>query len=236
MPRSLITVPCFNEASRLEEQGFAEILAAGIELLFVNDGSTDATGEILDAFAQRDGFHVLHLDRNVGKAEAVRQGMLASIDKADLVGYIDADLATPPEEVTRLVEMAHAGSDGVLIGARIAFRGTDIERKPSRHYLGRVFATVASLALAESIYDTQCGAKFFKVNDSLHEALADKFSSRWAFDVELLGRLLARGEAVQEVPLKRWVHIPGSKLKPLGMVKAGLDLFRIGWRLRRDRG
>ena len=113
--------------------------------------------------------------------------------------------------------------------------GVDIDRKAMRHYLGRVFATCAALVLRTPYYDTQCGAKLFRASTLLERALEAPFRSRWAFDVELLGRLLAGvgGEpglersSLRELPLERWVDVGESKLRPGGMVRAGLELARI---------
>ena len=128
-----------------------------------------------------------------------------------------------------------AGAD-VALGSRIARLGAHIERKPSRHYVGRVFATAASWVLDLAVYDTQCGAKLFRHTDALDAALARPFRSRWSFDVELLGRLLARGLSVDrivEVPLAKWVDVAGSKLSFAGATKAGLELLALGARVRR---
>ena len=135
----------------------------------------------------------------------------------------------------------------VAIGARVGLLGKDIHRSAVRHYLGRVFATAASLILQARIYDTQCGAKLFRATPTLAAALAQPFISRWAFDVELLGRLLA-GEvgapplpldAIVEVPLDVWHDVKGSKLGPGGMARTAKDLARIGldlaWRRRASR-
>jgi glycosyltransferase involved in cell wall biosynthesis len=180
------------------------------------------------------------MPKNSGKAEAVRTGLhLALEDDAEIVGYIDADLATPVEEVRRLVNTIIDRDASVVMGSRVAILGSDIRRSPSRHYLGRIFATVASMALGTGVYDTQCGAKFFRDTPALEVALADPFSSRWAFDVELLGRLLNAGidpqREIVEVPLQRWADIPGSKMSVRSMAKAGLDLLNIAIELRRKR-
>ena len=81
----------------------------------------------------------------------------------------------------------------VVIGSRVGLLGHDIDRSLRRHYLGRIFATVSSAVLDLPVYDTQCGAKAFRVTPALRAALADPFTSRWAFDVELLGRLRRNG-------------------------------------------
>lgn len=118
----------------------------------------------------------------------------------------------------------------------MALLGTDIERSAVRHYLGRIFASVAAAILHARVYDTQCGAKLFRASPALQAALATPFLSRWAFDVELLGRLLTGGEgvpalpisAVVEVPLITWHDVKGSKLSPVAMARSLVDLGRIG--------
>jgi hypothetical protein len=140
--------------------------------------------------------------------------------------------------------MAERPAD-VLLGARVRLLGTRIERRAWRHYLGRVFATFASLALRLPVYDTQCGAKLFARSAALEAALARPFRSRWVFDVELLERMLAgAGGApplspgrIREVPLAEWRDVGGSKLGPAGMLVAGLQVIGLFLRsrLRRPR-
>jgi hypothetical protein len=119
--------------------------------------------------------------------------------------------------------------------------GRSIERNYTRHYVGRVFATCASLSLGLPVYDTQCGAKLFRRTDALAAALATPFTSRWAFDVELLARLVRpqRGVApidisrIREEPLLTWTDIPGSKLRPWAALRGGFDLLRLAVKTRR---
>lgn len=239
LPKTLIVIPCYNEAKRLDAAQLAQFFdQPNLDVLFVNDGSTDATATTLARFCETSQARAswLSLQRNVGKAEAVRAGLLKAVSEAyDVVGYADADLATPVQEVARLRDVLVETGAGVVIGARIAYRGADIERSLIRHYLGRVFATCASVALDQRIYDTQCGAKLFRVGPALREALVEPFQSRWVFDVELLGRLFARQQEIREVPLLAWRDVQGSTLKPSAMVRAILDLGRLAWQLRRQR-
>jgi len=116
--------------------------------------------------------------------------------------------------------------------------GYDIERSAVRHYLGRVFATAASVILKARVYDTQCGAKLFRVGAALQAALGDPFPDRWSFDVELLARLLypppgvppVAPDQIVEVPLTEWRDVGGSKLH---MIPAGRSLVALAGVRRR---
>jgi len=235
-----VVVPCYNEAERLDA---APLLAfvddhPDASFLLVNDGSKDATGAVLEAVAaQRPGrIAALQLTPNRGKAEAVREGLRAALAAgAEIVGFLDADMSTPPSEIDDLLAALARPGVQVAIGARIRMLGYDIDRSTVRHYLGRVFATAASLILRASAYDTQCGAKLFRAGPALAEALAAPFLSRWAFDVEFLGRLLIGTpaaaplplNAIVEVPLAVWHDVKGSKLGIGGMAKTIGDLALV---------
>lgn len=245
MPATTVVVPCYNEAARLDARGLLELLAdLSWSLVLVNDGSTDSTSALLRALAEAHPgkVRVLDLERNQGKAEAVRRGLLLALEGgAERVAYFDADLATPPAELRRVIAALDAPGVYVALGARVALLGAQIERKPARHYLGRIFASGASLALRLPVYDTQCGAKAFRAVPQLAQALATPFRSRWIFDVELISRLLTGCEGKPnlsaqnfvEVPLQQWRDVRGSKLHPAGMLRAGLDLAVLAWSMRR---
>jgi dolichyl-phosphate beta-glucosyltransferase len=243
----VIVVPCYNEERRLDEREFLPFLERGtIEVLFVDDGSMDGTGAVLQAIAKRHEprVRVLTLPVNRGKAEAVRQGMRQALaGGAGIVGYLDADASTPARQLLRLLAALEERRVDVVMGARVHLLGSDIQRSRQRHYLGRVFATCASLILSLPVYDTQCGAKLFRDTPALRFALEKPFASRWAFDVELLGRLLAGGphapalrhDSFLEIPLESWRDVAGSKLGLHGMLKSGVELVTIGAKLRRER-
>ncbi|MSP90774.1 MAG: glycosyltransferase [Myxococcales bacterium] len=243
----LIVVPCYNEAARLAPDQFVAFANAepGIGFVCVDDGSTDSTRRVLHdlATAAAGGVHVVELDRNGGKAEAVRRGLQHACSlNATMVGYWDADLATPLDAIVRFRE-ALAARPGlhVVLGARVKLLGRAIDRTPSRHVVGRVFATLASMAIDLPVYDTQCGAKLLRNSEVLRDALATPFRSRWAFDVELLLRL-KRGFAAQqtgleavccELPLDSWRDVHGSKLKAADLPRSLAELGRIWWEGRR---
>lgn len=242
-----IVFPCFNEAKRLRVEPLLWLVRAQrYELVLVDDGSSDATPALLEQIraAEPTRVHVMRFERNRGKAEAVRQGVLLALTRgAAIVGYADSDLSTPVDELARLIEHFANHDAAVIMGSRVALLGLDIQRSAVRHYVGRVFATAASLTLRLRVYDTQCGAKFFRATPALSRALARPFRSRWAFDVELLGRLLVGGAAAGaleerdflEVPLQQWTHMAGSKLRLVAMLRAGADLAAIALDLAQER-
>ncbi len=247
--RTVIVIPCYNEADRLEGERFAECVsgADGLGLLFVDDGSTDTTAQVLAALVRRvpDRIRALRLAANQGKSGAVRAGVLAALAGGPVyLGFWDADLATPLSAIPRFVEALEARPFLLgAIGARVKLLGATIERSAVRHYLGRVFATCASLVLGLAVYDTQCGAKLFRSGPLLRAAFAAPFRSRWAFDVELLARLEEAGrragappvsQTVVELALEEWRDVGGSKLQPLAMLGAGLDLAFIRRHAKQD--
>jgi glycosyltransferase involved in cell wall biosynthesis len=243
-PATVLVVPCYDEAARLDGEAFLACAAARpwLRLLFVDDGSRDRTRERLEELRRKapDQVEVLALPENRGKAEAVRRGLLAALDgRAALVGFWDADLATPLAELDRFV--ARFGRDPeleVLIGSRVRLLGREIERRPLRHYLGRVAATAVSLLIRLPVYDTQCGAKLFRDTPTLRALLAEPFLTRWLFDVELLARWLDRraadrpraGRHLRELPLGAWRDVAGTRIRAADLLRVPLDLWRIGRR------
>lgn len=239
-PHTVVVVPCYNEAERLRINEFVEhARSTGTRFLFVDDGSTDATAAIVASRIDGETCQLLRLEANAGKAEAVRHGLTTALTQnAQIVGYLDADLATPLDELERLrEELIHDADVQVALAARVALLGRSIERRRSRHYLGRVFAAAASTMLRLPVYDTQCGLKLFRPSAGLAEALATPFRSRWAFDVELIGRVLLATEPISpaqivEYPLQRWRDVPGSTLGLGDQVATAVDLVRITLELR----
>jgi glycosyltransferase involved in cell wall biosynthesis len=246
-----LVVPCYNEAKRIRSTDFEAAVRAfaSLRLVLVDDGSRDGTREVLQNLAGRCGPRatVMGLSRNMGKAEAVRAGLLRGLEeRPEYIGYWDADLATPFEalpDFLRVFQLRPATE--IVVGSRVRLLGRAIQRSQRRHYTGRVFATAASIVLGIPVYDTQCGAKLFKNTARLHRILASPFRTRWIFDVELLGRYLddQADEAdpvtladtrIYELALRSWIDEPGSKVRAKDGIRAAADLFRI-YRLRRRR-
>jgi glycosyltransferase involved in cell wall biosynthesis len=238
-PRLALVVPCYNEAARLDRAAFLDFVASRTDtaLLFVNDGSTDDTPAVLADLACRGNGRIeaLALPANRGKAEAVRQGVLAALQRGpQFVGFWDADLSTPLEASAQFLDvLTSTPAVDVVTGARVKLLGRKVRRNQWRHYAGRVFATAASAVLHVPVYDTQCGAKIFRVGSPAVDGFEQPFRSKWVFDVELLARYIDavgahRAQAgIHELPLLEWNDVPGSKLRPRHAVRAAWDLWRI---------
>ena len=244
MQNIIVVIPCYNEAERLDAQRFVSAAKSdpSLSFLFVDDGSRDATRTVLQRASEQlpAQLSALSLDQNAGKAEAVRRGLQAAFERSPgIVAYLDADLATPLEELGPMRALFEAQPElQAVLGSRVGLLGRDVVRKPTRHYLGRIFASVASVLLDLNVYDTQCGAKLFRNTPAVRSIFAEPFSVSWTFDVEVLARLakLARDGAIpplarsaMEHPLRRWRDVAGSKLKPSAAIKAGTELATL-WR------
>ena len=238
----LIVIPCYNEESRFPFDEFVSFAAANpaIRFLLVNDGSKDKTLDVLHrARAGREGqIDVIDQPVNGGKGEAVRSGVLAALthDGCRYVGFWDADLATPLNMISELAGVLESRPElAMVFGARVKLLGRFVERRAIRHYLGRIFATVVSVVLRLPIYDTQCGAKIFRVSSETGVLFAEPFCSRWVFDVEILARFIRHRrydmgsveKSIYEFPLPEWRDVAGSRVKPGDFLRAFFDVLRI---------
>ncbi len=244
MAETTIVIPCFDEAERLPVDAFVDYVRTNsdADFLFVNDGSRDSTLDVLRQLEARDPtrFAVLDQQPNRGKAEAVRLGMNKAFEcGVRYAGYFDADLAAPLSEISRLISVLdQRPACEIVLGARVQLLGRQIRRRKWRHYLGRVFATVASESLNLAVYDTQCGAKLFRASPGTQALFSEPFITTWIFDVEIIARLIAArrgsdlapaGDVIYELPLDTWIDVAGSKLGPADFLRSIWEL----WQLRR---
>jgi dolichyl-phosphate beta-glucosyltransferase len=229
-PLVSVVIPAYNEARRLAP-GLDEILeharrtGLDLEVVLVDDGSLDDTSEVVRRRLEgRLPLQILRQEPNLGKAAAVKRGILAA--RGRYVGYADADMSTPFAEIDRLLE-ALSGEADVAIGSR-ALRESDIQvHQPwYRALAGRAFGAFTRLVLLPGISDSQCGFKFFR-----REVAQDLFTrqqlSGWAFDVELLYLAQRLGYRIAQIPV-RWINDPNTKVS---MLRAGprmlLDVLRV---------
>ena len=245
-----IVLPAYNEVERLgpaldELYGYlrrrgeqardgargSARLPDRIDVLVVDDGSTDGTADLVRARPETTGdgsllprLRLLTVPHG-GKGAAVRAGMLAA--DADLVVFADADMATPPDELARLVD-ALGGAD-LALGSRIQPDGSDMRAsQPAyRRMLGRVFHTLASAWVVGPVKDTQCGFKGF-TREAAHDLFGRQQVTSIVFDVEVIYLARRRGYRLEIVPI-RWADRRGSRMRPGVRLAARVawDLFRI---------
>lgn len=240
-------VPCFNEAARWDPSYWAPLLTLnGVTWIFVDDGSTDGTRARISEVISNTPHILITQDANRGKAEAVRAGILHTLNRPGqlptMVGFMDADGAFDAADVQRI--LSNAGQllptcdfDAVW-SSRVALAGRNIQRSAQRHYLGRVAATLISWSEPSLPYDTQCGFKVFAPTDSLMSIIRDPFATRWLFDVEILSRFKAvtgRPMRIWEEPLQYWRDVPGSKVSSREVLRIGKEILIVKREARRSK-
>ena len=243
-----IVLPAYNEAERIEPAldelfGYlrrrsedardgapgAAALPESIDVLVVDDGSTDDTARLVEARPEATSplpglrIGVLRVPHG-GKGAAVRAGLLAAT--GDLVIFADADMATPPDQLPLLV--AALGDHDVALGSRIQPDGSDMRAtQPGyRRLLGKVFHLLASLWVVGPVQDTQCGFKGF-TREAAHDLAERQRVTSIVFDVELIYLARRRGYRLAIVPI-RWYDKRGSRMR----ASAGLAT-RVAWDLLR---
>jgi len=217
LPEFSLVIPAFNEADRIaktlrESLRYLETTSARSELIVVNDGSTDATSEVVrEVFAEPTSIATRLLEHfpNRGKGAAVRQGLLSATKSVGL--FSDADLSTPIEEAPKLIEPIAADELDIAFGSRALDRSLIGHRQPwRREQGGRVFNLIVRLATGLPFWDTQCGFKAFRL-DVFRPILERAKTDGFGFDVELLYLARQAGLRMKEIPV-RWNHNEGSKV------------------------
>jgi len=222
-----IVLPCYQEADRLPtalERYLAHFSAGvrGVELLVVDDGSTDQTLAVAEAIAARDRrVRVLRCPTHRGKGFAVRTGMLAG--RGDRLVFTDADASYGPDQVERVLR--------ALDGAPVAIgRRGDLETSGPvlRRLASRVFNQAMRRLLGLPFRDTQCGLKGFR-RDAARELFGRTRVDGFAFDAEVLFLARRLGLTVAEVPVSAELR-EGSKVR---LAVDALRMLRDTWRVRR---
>jgi dolichyl-phosphate beta-glucosyltransferase len=236
-PQLSVVVPAFNEAARigptLDRLGdFARNLPGGVEVVVVDDGSSDGTSD----FASRPEYRAapwlrwVRLPANRGKGAALRAGVLASSGHEVLL--CDADLSTPIEEYERL--RPYLAGAALVLGSRGVAESRIEKRQPRyRELMGRTFNLVVRAVAVGGVRDTQCGFKLLR-GTAARSLFADLRIDRFAYDVELIWLARRRGLAVTEVGVT-WVDSPASSVHALrDSARMLADILRIRWMHRRE--
>jgi len=236
-----VVIPCYNEEERLLSDEFLHFVEenSGYHLCFVNDGSKDNTLEVLNNIrkGREDYITVYDCEKNGGKAEAVRLGMLHMAKKEDLdfIGFLDADLSTDLADFDDLVKTMEENPEFKIVsGSRISRMGANITKESARKIISLTINFIIRKILSMDFKDTQCGAKIFR-KDVINIAFDKKFVTQWIFDVEIFKRMtihfgLKKAKTMLcEQPLKRWIHADGSKLSMKDSIKIVMQLAQIAW-------
>jgi len=235
-----IVIPCYNEEERLSSAIFQKFATEnlGYHLCFVNDGSTDNTLEVLEKLREgnEDIISIYNCERNGGKAEAVRQGILylSKDQQFNYLGYLDADLSTDFRDFNELVQTLENSDFKIVSGSRISRMGADITKESARKIISKTINLIIQKILGMPFKDTQCGAKIMKI-DMVSPIFEKKFITRWLFDVEIFMRMKKfygkdkAKDLICEQPLKRWIHADGSKLSMKDSIKIIGQLGQIAF-------
>jgi dolichyl-phosphate beta-glucosyltransferase len=224
-PYMSIVMPAYNEEARLPAGidrvlAFLESLPFCTELVVSDDGSTDATPGIVrermrraesGELSDRVRVRLVQHKRNQGKGAAIRTGILNADGR--YIFFLDADLATPPEESSKLLPRLEAGVP-VVIGSRIQPDGSDMRASQprNRRLVGRIFTTMRkTLRVLPDIDDTQCPMKGFE-HDAAKAIFAKQRLRGWIFDAEVLYIARQLGYRIESVPVV-WRHVDGSRLR-----------------------
>lgn len=218
-----IVVPHFNEEIRIGNGEYLIRLSQALSatFIYVDDGSTDNTVEVLENVARITGAKVVKLEINHGKSEAVRRGIIAALEtnpKPKFVGYLDADGAFSVQELQRNLDCFEKhcvqGKYNMYICSRVALAGREISRSKSRHYIARILMTLLGFIQKQLPYDTQSGFKLMRTDLINFKSTWDlEFHTKWFFDIELLCRLRNAGSLkIWEEPAEEWADVRGSKI------------------------
>jgi glycosyltransferase involved in cell wall biosynthesis len=216
-PQLSIVIPAYNESARIEltlDRVMACVTKQGwdAEVLVVDDGSTDATPKIVQAWMERHpGLHLIQNEGNRGKGYSVRNGLLQA--EGEVVMFTDADLSAPMEEAELLLAAIADGAD-VAIGSRWMDKTRQTIHQPLyRKFFGRCFNWVTRVVMGLPFKDTQCGFKAFK-RPVAQVIFRLQRIERWGFDPEILFIARKLGYNIREVPVT-WGHDERSRMSYL---------------------
>jgi dolichyl-phosphate beta-glucosyltransferase len=230
-PELSIIIPAYNEESRLPAT--LERIAAyvngcrrDVEVLVVDDGSTDRTAAVAESFrGKMPALRVVPNRVNRGKGFSVRHGIEQAHGR--IVLFTDADLSAPIEEADKLIAaLAHFD---VAIGSRAVNRSLiTAHQSRLREFAGILFNKIVRLTLRLPFVDTQCGFKAF-LREPCRVVFEQQTVERFGFDPELLYLARHHGLRAVEIPV-RWGHSPATKVSMFrDSIQMFLDVFKIRW-------
>ena len=218
-PSLLLLIPAYNEERRIEPvlrdyaRYFKEHYHGKFQLVVVLNGCTDGTlGVVQRVGADYPAVSALEFPEAIGKGGALIEGLkLAPL--ADLIGYVDADGATPPHAFHELVK--HISGVDCVIGSRwLPGAVLHVEQSGQRRFASRVFHLIVQALFWMNIRDTQCGAKVMR-REAVEKVHSSLRIADMAFDINLLYSLKRAGYRILEVPTE-WTDKIGTKVTLFG--------------------
>lgn len=231
-----IVIPAYNEEARLPQSlkliaAFADAQPYPVEVVVVDNNSTDRTHALVETFAAGTPYVRALFEATQGKGAAVRTGMLAA--RGEYRFICDADLSMPIEEIVRFLPPQLVGFD-VAIGSREAPGAVRYDEPWHRHLMGRVFNTIVRLFAVHGFQDTQAGFKMFRAAVA-EDIFPLQTLPGWSFDVEVLFIAQQRGYRIVEVPI-HWYYKSNTRIQPLrDSIDMFTDVLRIRWNALRGR-
>ena len=232
-----IIIPAYNEQNRIEGtlRGYNSFFSALKEknqldysLIVVINGCVDNTAEVVTKIARELG-NIRMLDlKKAGKGYAIREGFAYALQQpSTLIGFVDADMATAPEQFYRLVQNMES-FDGVIASRYMKDSVITPPRPKFKRWGSKlIYEPLVRMVLGLRYHDLQCGAKLFKRN-VIETIVNDLTVDQWAFDIELLYLCRKNNFSVKEVPTE-WHDKAESKLNSVG---AGLKMLKSVWQIR----
>jgi dolichyl-phosphate beta-glucosyltransferase len=226
-----IVIPAYNEEERIakslnEISGYLQKKEYTYEIIVVDDGSLDSTGDLVSSISRNNGnIRVLRNDVNRGKGYSVKRGVLAST--GEYVLFLDADLPVPIEEVESLLEWLRSGYEIAIGSKRLRDSKSLIEQPLYRRLMGRIFNILLQLFIIRGIKDTQCGFKCFR-REAADMIFPKQLIEGFCFDVELLYLAKKWGISIKETPVKWTNRDTETTVRILrDSIRMFLDLFKI---------
>lgn len=228
-----IVIPAYNEEKRIEKTlvgviGYCKNNFDKFEIIVVDDCSKDTTSQIVSKYGKnkKNNVKILRNEVNKGKGYSVKKGILTA--KYPLVLFSDSDLATPINELGKLVGYINQGYDIVIASRNLKESDIKVKQPFYRQLMGKTFPLLVNLLVLRGIKDTQCGFKLFKT-DAAKKIVKLQTLARFSFDVEILYIAKKLSYKIKEAPVV-WIDKEGSKVRLIrDSFRMLVDLFRIRW-------
>ena len=244
-----VVSPIFNESTRFNSEHWSVILEnnSNVNFLFVDDASTDNLDYISSLEKKYKNVFHLRLTKNLGKANAIRQGLLYATNNihlnANILGYLDFDDSILASEVQRVISLFFDNTEILnsfdsIWASRVKLNGRNIIRSNFRHFYSRILITIIGLNYPSLPYDSQCGFKLFLNEERFQESIQSRFLTKWFIDIELLIRLTHIGGKkinIWEEPLISWKETKSFNYNLVSLFQIPREVIYICKEIRKIR-